>query len=158
MIDKLYEASVSGVIVKLLVRGVCCLRPGLKGISENITVISIIGRYLEHSRVYWFHNNGKPKVYIGSADIMGRNLDRRIEAVFPIASPPLKKYIMKDIVGIQLKDTIKARVLQTDGRWLPKKLEGKDQKPISSQKWSMEHPREFQVKLEPASTSIPYSF
>ena len=93
-IDALYEASQAGVPVKLIVRGMCCLRPGRQGLSENIEVISIVGEYLEHSRVYYFHNADKPKVYIGSADAMVRSFDRRIESLVLLEQEILKKQVM----------------------------------------------------------------
>jgi polyphosphate kinase len=108
MIKKLYSASQAGVKIDLLVRGICCLQPGLKGISENITVRSIVDRYLEHARVYVFHNNGDEQFYIASADWMTRNLNRRVEVAFPIMQPELIKQI-RDIIELQLKDDTKAR-------------------------------------------------
>ncbi|MFD2513057.1 polyphosphate kinase 1 [Pontibacter locisalis] len=108
MIKKLYTASQAGVKIDLLVRGICCLQPGVKGISENITVRSIVDRYLEHARVYIFHNNGEEKYYIASADWMTRNLNRRIEVAFPLLQPDLIKEI-RGIIDIQLSDDIKAR-------------------------------------------------
>ncbi len=108
MIKKLYDASQAGVKIKLLVRGICCLVPGVKGISDNIEVRSIVDRYLEHARVYIFHNNGDEKYYIASADWMTRNLSRRVEVAFPLFSEDLKKEL-RDIIDFQLKDDTKAR-------------------------------------------------
>ncbi|RKJ30443.1 RNA degradosome polyphosphate kinase, partial [Butyricicoccus sp. 1XD8-22] len=86
IIMKLYEASINGVKIELLIRGICCLRPGIPGISENITVSSIVGRFLEHTRIYWFHHNGENKVFLSSADMMTRNMVKRVEILFPIYS------------------------------------------------------------------------
>lgn len=116
IIRELYEASMSGVRIDLIVRGICMLRPKLKGISENINVISIVGRFLEHSRIFYFENGGKSKVYIGSADLMKRNLDYRVEVITPIKNESLKKEL-KDILEIYLKDTAQARVLYPDGSY-----------------------------------------
>jgi len=113
MIQKLYEASTAGVKIQLIIRGICCLIPGLPGISENIKAISIIDKFLEHSRTYWFSNNGKEKLYLSSADLMTRNLDRRIEVGFPIYDPALIKEVMH-IIKIQLRDNMKARILDKD--------------------------------------------
>ena len=113
IIRKLYEASNAGVKVDLIVRGMCCLVPGLPGFSENIHAISIVDKFLEHSRIYWFSNNGKEKLYLSSADMMTRNLDRRIEVAFPIMDPNLIKEV-KHILDIQLKDNTKARILDKD--------------------------------------------
>ncbi|PZV16639.1 MAG: polyphosphate kinase 1 [Leptolyngbya sp.] len=117
MIKKLYEASQAGVQIDLIVRGMCCLRPGLKGISETIRVISIVGRYLEHSRIFYFQNDGKEDLYIGSADWMTRNLDRRVEAVTPIENPKLKDEL-KDILDILLTDNLQAWDLHKDGEYI----------------------------------------
>jgi polyphosphate kinase len=117
IIATLYEASQSGVQIDLIVRGMCCLRPGLKGLSENIRVISIVGRYLEHSRIYYFHNQGKEEVYIGSADWMTRNLDRRVEAVVPVEDPDLIKDL-QEILAVMLADNRQAWDLQPDGQYI----------------------------------------
>jgi len=137
MIAALYEASNAGVKVDLVVRGVCCLIPGKKGLSENISVRSIVGRYLEHSRIFYFYNNGKEEFYLSSADLMQRNLDRRVEIVFPIKDKNLKDSL-KTILEIYLKDNIKARILDSEGKYHFLKINSKD-KPINSQEWLMEH-------------------
>ncbi len=116
IIKQLYLASMAGVKIDLVVRGICGLKPGLKKISDNIRVISIVGRFLEHTRVYYFSNNNKPLIYLGSADLMSRNLDRRVEALFPIIDSSLVKYVVT-ILNTQLKDTIKARFMKSDGTY-----------------------------------------
>ena len=118
IIQLLYEASRAGVKVDLLVRGMCCLRPGIKGISENIKVTSIVGRFLEHSRVYYFCNNGDEKIYMGSADLMRRNLDHRVEVVFPVESAAHVRYLRDQMLETQLKDNVRARVMQKDGTYI----------------------------------------
>jgi polyphosphate kinase len=115
LIIALYEASQAGVKIDLIVRGICCLRPGVPGVSENIRVVSIVGRFLEHSRIFYFGNGGKPKVYLGSADWMPRNLFRRVEVVFPVLDPGLRKRIIDVIIPGYLSDCVKARVLGSDG-------------------------------------------
>lgn len=115
LITSLYEASCAGVKIDLVVRGICCLRPGIPGVSENIRVLSIVGRFLEHSRIFYFANNGHPAIYLGSADWMPRNLYRRIEIAFPIESAALRKDIMRDMLPAFLNDCVKARELQPDG-------------------------------------------
>ena len=117
MIRLLYEASQAGVRVELLVRGICCLRPGLPGISENITVISIIGRFLEHSRIYYFDNAGEPELYAGSADLMPRNLDHRVEIIFPITESKLVKRVRDEILLRYLGDEKNSRIMQSDGSY-----------------------------------------
>ena len=117
MIAQLYKASRSGVMVDLIVRGICCLRPGVKGLSENIRVISIVGRFLEHSRVFSFHNNGTPEIYVGSADLMERNLDRRVELVFPVEDPALAVAVAKESLEIPLAEHVRARILHGDGSY-----------------------------------------
>lgn len=110
MIEKLYEASNAGVKMKLIVRGICCLIPGIKGMSENIEVISIVDRFLEHARVFLFHNNGNQRLYLSSADWMKRNLDRRIEVAFPIYDKQIQQRL-KEILDLQLRDNVKARLI-----------------------------------------------
>lgn len=116
-IRALYEASQAGVQIDLLIRGICALRPGLPGISDNIRVYSIVGRFLEHSRVYYFHNDGDPSLYIGSADLMSRNIDRRVEVLIPIEDDDLREEIV-EILNIYLQDTEKAHALQPDGSYV----------------------------------------
>jgi polyphosphate kinase len=119
VIEALYRASRAGVEIELIVRGVCCLRPGVEGMSENIQVRSIIDRFLEHSRVWQFGNGGRPEVYIGSADWMPRNFFKRIEVVFPVEDGVLRERIIEEILARQLADTAKARLLQPDGSYAP---------------------------------------
>ncbi len=117
IITSLYEASKYGVKIELIVRGICCLRPQVKGLSENITVRSIIGRFLEHSRIYYFFNAGEEEVYLSSADLMPRNLDRRVEATFPIESEEIKQSIIKNLLQLYLEDNTKSRILNSDGKY-----------------------------------------
>ncbi len=116
IIEALYAASKAGVRVDLIVRGICCLRPGVKGLSENIQVRSVVGRYLEHARIFWFRNGGKEEMYLSSADWMPRNLDRRVELMFPVEKPEHRRYV-KGILDLQLKDNVKARVLLPHGTY-----------------------------------------
>jgi polyphosphate kinase len=119
-IAKLYRASQAGVSIDLIIRGMCCLRPGVPGVSENIRVTSIVGRFLEHSRIYYFHNGGNEKVFIGSADWMTRNLDRRVEAIVPIEDPEIAKDL-QEILGIMLADNRQAWDLQSDGSYIQRR-------------------------------------
>ncbi|MDJ0725199.1 MAG: polyphosphate kinase 1 [Prochloraceae cyanobacterium] len=125
IIATLYEASQAGVEIDLIIRGICCLRPGLEGVSENIRVISVIGRYLEHSRIFCFHNNGEEEIYIGSADWMPRNLDRRVEAITPIELPEMVRQL-KEILQIMLSDNCQAWELHSDGNYV-QRVPGKDE-------------------------------
>lgn len=137
-IHALYRASRAGVKVDLQVRGMCCLRPGLPDVSENISVTSVVGRFLEHPRIYYFHNNGKEEILVGSADLMPRNLDRRVEQLFPIEEPHLKDAMINYILNVHLQDNVKARRLLPDGSYEP--VEPSDDKPVlDSQAWMIEH-------------------
>ena len=138
VISALYEASNNGVNIELIIRGICCLVPGIEGLSTNIRVISIVGRFLEHSRVFYFRNNGDEEVYLGSADMMQRNLDRRVETIFPVKDEKLKSTILKIIIKAYLRDNTKARLLMSDGTY-QKVPRGEDMKRISSQEWLMNH-------------------
>jgi polyphosphate kinase len=117
IVAALYEASQAGVQIDLIVRGVCTLRPGIPGLSENIKVRSIVGRLLEHSRTYYFENAGDPEVYIGSSDWMPRNLDRRVEVISPVQDTHLKKFLAQDYLGAYLNDNVKSWNLKSDGRY-----------------------------------------
>jgi polyphosphate kinase len=118
VIEKLYEASCAGVKIDLIVRGICCLRPRVPGLSENIRVISIVGRFLEHSRVYYFENAGQADIYLSSADWMPRNFYRRVEIAFPIDAPALRDEMVNEILPSLLNDQVKARELQPDGGYV----------------------------------------
>jgi polyphosphate kinase len=134
-IQALYRASQAGVKVDLIVRGVCCLRPGMPGISENIRVVSIVGRYLEHDRVYCFNNGGEPELYGGSADLMSRNLDARVEVLFPILASDLRERVYRNVLLAQLRDTVNAWEQQRDGSYLRVKPAAGEE-PFDSQAWS----------------------
>ena len=137
IVKALYRASNAGVKIDIICRGICNLRPGLPGVSENIRVISIVDRFLEHSRIYYFENSGNPQVYIGSADWMDRNLSRRVEVVFPIEPLDVKSRIISEILNISLNDNTKARELQSDGSY--KKIAPKGNTPrIRSQEKYLE--------------------
>ena len=124
IIAALYEASAAGVKIDLIVRGICCLRTGIKGVSENITVRSIVGNFLEHSRIFYFENDENYEIYCGSADWMPRNLERRVEILFPVDRPKLKEELLH-ILQSQLKDNVKASVLQEDGTYTKVDKRGK---------------------------------
>jgi len=145
MILLLYKASMAGVKIDLNVRGICCLKPNLPGISENIRVVSIVGRFLEHSRIYYFENNGNPKIFLSSADLMPRNLNRRVEILFPIEDPDLKNKVIH-ILDVIFRDNHNARLLLPDGKYIrltPKKNEPR----FSSQRYFREEIlKEFEEK------------
>jgi len=133
LIDRLYKASQAGVRIKLNVRGICCLRPGVKGLSQNISVISIVDRYLEHARIFSFHHGGDPRVYISSADLMPRNLDRRVELLVPIDDPRSRRRLI-EVLKIHLNDNVKSWTLQADGTYeRTAEISGKKKK-VRSQK------------------------
>ena len=134
MIRLLYEASQAGVKVDLLVRGICCLRPGVPGVSENIRVISIVGRFLEHSRIYYFHNGGEEQIYLGSADLMSRNLIRRVEVLFPVEDRRLVRLLRDRVLETYLADNVKAREMQADGNY-SRRNGNSNKHPFNSQEW-----------------------
>jgi polyphosphate kinase len=138
IIQALYRASQAGIPIDLQIRGICCLRPGIPGVSDTIRVTSIVGRYLEHARIFYFRNGGDEDLLCGSADLMPRNLDRRVEVLYPVESPVLRRQIIDEILNVHLKDNLQARMLMPDGTY-------KDQQPgpgrpaLNSQDWLMEH-------------------
>ena len=110
--------------IDLLVREMCILRPGVPGLSDNIRVISVVGRFLEHHRIYYFRNSGDEEIYLGSADLMPRNLDRRVEAVFPVEDEGWRTYLRDDVLGLYLRDTVRAHELQADGSYVRRSAGG----------------------------------
>lgn len=138
VIEALYQASQAGVEVDLIIRGVCTLRPGVKGLSERIRVRSIVGRFLEHSRIFHFANGGDDEIYLGSADWMPRNLFERCEVVFPVRDPATKARIHDEILPAQLADTVKARLQQSDGTYVRASKALKDAPPFASQDFFMQ--------------------
>lgn len=136
IIAALYRASKEGVTIHLQVRGICCLRPGIPGFSDNITVSSIVGRFLEHTRIYYFRNGGEEEVLIGSADLMPRNLNGRVEILYPIRDPEIRTAVIKTILHVHLKDTVKLRLMNKDGSY--KRVEP-GAEPIDSQAWMIQH-------------------
>jgi len=148
IIRKLYEASRAGVHIDLLARGICCLCPGIAGVSENIRVISILDRFLEHSRIFYFHNGGNPEIYSGSADWMPRNFKKRAEILFPIENTDLKSRIINEILLTCLSDNVKARLMQPDGSYV--RIKPKDgERPIRSQSELIAIARRGGVKSPP---------
>ena len=132
VIAALYKASCAGVKIDLIVRGICCLRAGVPGLSENITVRSIVGNFLEHSRIFYFENGGNPEFYASSADWMPRNLERRVEILFPVESEVLRKKLWH-ILDLELKDTEKAHIMNSDGIYVKPDVKGDDTEKINSQ-------------------------
>ncbi len=137
LIMKFYEASINGVKVELVIRGICCLRPGIAGISENITVTSIVGRFLEHTRIYWFNHNGENKIFLSSADLMTRNMVKRVEILFPLYSHDIKQRVM-DILNTQLADNVKARIQDATGKYHFKVINDSDKKINSQEQFLLE--------------------
>jgi polyphosphate kinase len=134
IIRALYRASAAGVQIDLIVRGICCLRPGIAEISENIRVVSLVGRFLEHSRIYYFGADGADEIWLGSADLMQRNLDHRVEVLFPLEEPALRHHIAHEILPAYLRDTANARLLLPDGSYQHKRpLKG--EQPFDVQRW-----------------------
>ncbi len=134
LIRTLYRASRAGVKIQLLVRGICCLRPGVPGVSDNIEVISVVGRFLEHSRIYYFRNGGEEEVYIGSADLMSRNIDHRVEVLVPIKDANIIRTITDRVLAVYLADNVKARQMLPNGTYIRKKA-GDGQHSVNSQEW-----------------------
>lgn len=123
--------------IDLQVRGICCLRPGVPGVSENITVTSVVGRFLEHPRIYYFRNGGEEEILLGSADLMPRNLDRRVEQIFPVEVPDVKEAVWR-ILDVHLRDTVKARRLLPDGSY-ERVQPQPGEEPFNAQVWLVEH-------------------
>jgi polyphosphate kinase len=138
LIKLLYEASQAGVKVDLFVRGMCCLRPGLKGVSDNIKVTSIVGRYLEHSRVFYFLNNGKEEMYMGSADLMSRSQDHRVEVVFPVESKEHIDYLRHGMLATYFSDNVRARIMKPDGTYV-RLNPPSENKAVDIQEWLMKN-------------------
>jgi len=134
LIKLLYKAFQAGVKIDLIIRGMCSLRPGIPGLSENIRVVSILGRFLEHSRIYYFYNDGNEEIYLGSADLMPRNLDNRVEVVFPVSDLDKVRYIRECVLDIYLSDNVKARVMQPDGTYI-RRIPSDKEDAISVQQW-----------------------
>ncbi|MCA1916371.1 polyphosphate kinase 1 [Methanospirillum hungatei] len=137
IIRTLYRASQEGVKIHLQVRGICCLRPGIEGISDNITVTTIVGRFLEHTRIYYFHNGGDPLVLMGSSDLMPRNLKRRIEVLYPVLDPGIRDEIINTILPVHLHDTVKTRILQADGSYV--RISKGSGERMQAQEWLIEN-------------------
>ncbi|MFC3414847.1 polyphosphate kinase 1 [Algoriphagus hitonicola] len=147
IIYALYRASQSGVTIKLIIRGICCLRPGRPGLSENIEVISIVGDFLEHSRIYHFHNNGHTRTYAGSADMMVRSFDKRLESLFKVEAPLLEKQLM-NILAFNLRDNVNAYVMQEDGSYIPKSpKEGEEVFNVHKEFFNLDAEKVAQVQL-----------
>ena len=137
-IKALYEASQAGVKIDIQARGICCLRPGVKGISDNISVTSVVGRFLEHPRIYYFRNGGKEEILLGSADLMPRNLYRRVETLFPVEDERIKASIKDEILNIHLRDNVKARMMMPDGSY--QRVERADgEEALNSQEWMIKN-------------------
>ena len=134
IIRLLYRASQAGVKIDLIVRGMCCLRPGIPGVSDSIRVVSIVGRFLEHSRVFWFRNGGDEEVFLGSADLMPRNLNGRVEVMFPVSDPHLVGVLREEVLGAYLADNMKARVMNADGTYT-RVAPAPETQPVNAQAW-----------------------
>lgn len=150
-IQALYRASQAGVKIDLQVRGICGLRPGIPGVSSTITVTSVVGRFLEHARIYYFRNGGQDEVLVGSADLMPRNLDRRVEILYPVEHPRLRDIIITDILGAGLRDNQQARRLRPDGTYERLRQTSGDT-PMSAQDWLLAHWNSDSKSFSPAAT------
>ena len=148
IILKLFEASRAGVQVQLIIRGICCLKPGIPGISDNIEVVSIVGRFLEHSRIYYFHNNGDEQIYLSSADAMTRNMIKRVEILFPVEDKAIAKRLL-DYMNLQLSDNQKGRYQDQQGHY---HYIHNNLSPLNSQAYLMKEAITFGQKLKEAST------
>ena len=137
-IKALYRASQAGVKVDVQVRGICCLRPGVPGVSDNVTVTSVVGRFLEHVRIYYFRNGGNEEALLGSADLMPRNLRGRVEVLFPVEDTAILRTLVDEILGVHLRDNVRARELKSDGSHERRKP-GKGEEPLDSQRWMLDH-------------------
>ncbi len=152
IIAALYAASAAGVKIDLIIRGICCLKTGIPGVSENITVHSIVGNFLEHARIFYFYSNGFEEVYMGSADWMPRNLDKRVEIVFPVEDPELKKEVMH-ILKVQMTDNIKRRLLLPDGSY--EKIDRRGKTPLSAQDYfCQEATRRASLSKDPMDSRV----
>lgn len=140
IIRLLYRASQAGVQVDLIIRGICCLRPGIKGFSDNIRVRSVVGRYLEHTRIFYFLNGGEEEIYLASADMMPRNINRRVETMFPIEKPSLVRQLKEKVLAAYWSDNVKARIMRSDGKY-ERVVREKSAKPINAQVALMERKR-----------------
>ena len=154
IIEELYKASAAGVKIDLIVRGICCLKPGVLGVSENIKVTSIVDRFLEHSRIYYFHAGGKEEVYLSSADWMPRNMERRVEILFPILDKNCQDRIINEILETYLSHHVKAKTLDAAGNYSVKKTRKKTSHEISAQERFIEIARESGLKLIPYEMAI----
>ncbi|HLI70809.1 MAG TPA: polyphosphate kinase 1 [Ktedonobacteraceae bacterium] len=156
IIAALYRASQAGVQIDLIVRGMCCLRPGVPGLSETIRVRSILGRFLEHSRIFYFHNGGNEEIFLGSADMMQRNLDGRVETLFPIEDPLLRAALLDNLLKRVLADTVNAHELQPDGSYIRVRPDP-GEPPFDSQAWFITHPLlgSEPSQVPPAISAIP---
>ena len=129
--------SAAGARVDLVLRGICCLRPGVAGLSDNVRVTSVVGRFLEHSRIFWFENGGAPEALIGSADLMGRNLDRRIEVLVPVTRPSLVRHLHDGILIPYLEDTVNAWWMEPSGSYRQRTPDGAAR--FAAQEWLLSH-------------------
>lgn len=156
MIEKMYQASQAGVKINLLIRGICNLKVGVKGLSENITVHSIVGRFLEHSRIYYFYADGEERVYLSSADLMKRNLSRRVELLFPILQENIQKQVIR-IYNLMWADNIKTRVMQPDGTYV--KVDRRGLAPLDVQEYLLDHAKSIDdILVEPDEKSAQETF